>query len=317
MIFSVILERALPLTADIIARIESGELKIHGGTIRDVAGKIVKHLIFPQEGQPGQKSPLEQLEKQLGQNHAEVMEQLASQTASLSAINIMSAQQTTETLGQQLEEISEKIDALDHKAEQLLDEARFSKLIKISEIKSSALAAIEEALYANQKQSDHQFIRLHITPLRRALNDLDTLLRSMLDGLDNKAFIENVHFVMLVADLKNKATFVLCQTHIRLEEDDIAQGYFARNADSNALLRHRLQELKKTGALSPHVISREALDMLKSDVVNFRQLETQSEMLSSQNTLALALKVPQCQLLNNPFDAIRMLDPVPVGQKVG
>ncbi|MFA1645502.1 MAG: hypothetical protein ACDS79_08465, partial [Enterobacteriaceae bacterium] len=62
---------------------------------------------------------------------------------------------------------------------------------------------------------------------------------------------------------------------------------------------------------------REALDMLKTDVVNFRQLETQSEMLSSQNTLALALKVPQCQLLNNPFDAIRMLDPVPVGQKVG
>lgn len=313
---SVILERALPLTEDILERIESGELKIYGGTLRDVAGRIVKHLIFPQQGQAEQNSPLERMAKQFSQNHTEVLEQLTNQTAMLSAVNIMTAQRTTQTLGKQLEEIGEKIDALDQKAEQLLDEARFSKLIKFSEIKSKALAAIEDVLYANKQQPDPQFIRLHLTSLRLAVSDLDTLLRTLLEGLNNKAIIENIHFVMLVADLKNKANFVLGQTHIRLEEDAIAQGYFARNAESNALLRTRLETLKKTGALSPHMISREALDVLKVDVGNFRQLETQSAMLSSQNTLALALKVPQNLLLNNTFDTVQMLDPVPVGGDV-
>lgn len=319
MSISILLERAIPLSKDILDRIESGELNIFGGTIRDTAGKIVKHLVFPPEGQGNQNSKLGELGQQINSNvsqsHAEVMNQLTNQTAMLSAVNIISAQQTTETLGKKLEEISDKIDALDQKTSYLLDEAKFNKLIKFSEIKSMALVAIEEALYANQNQSDPAFIRMHIMPLRRALGDLDTLLRSMLTELSNKKIIDNIHFVMLLADLKNKATFVLGQTHIRLEEDAMAQGYFARNAESNAFLRSRLEALKKTGAFSPHVITAEALEVLKSDVGNFKQLEVQSEIFSNQNMLALELKVPHRELLCNPFNEIKVLDPVGVSAK--
>jgi len=115
---------------------------------------------------------------------------------------------------------------------------------------------------------------------------------------------------MLIADLKNKATFVLTQTHIRLEEDDIAQSYFLRNSESNALKRSRLEALKKTGAFTPHIISRESLDILKSDVGNFKQLELQSDILYSQNSLAL--KLPHKAFLNNSFHTTRMLDPIEV-----
>ncbi len=60
---------------------------------------------------------------------------------------------------------------------------------------------------------------------------------------------------MLIADLKNKASFVLGQTHIRLGEEGFAQNYFNKNIDSNNFLRSKLEVLVKTGALSPHVIT--------------------------------------------------------------
>ncbi|MFZ4833829.1 hypothetical protein [Rouxiella sp. Mn2063] len=313
MSFSILLERALPLSKEILDRIESGELNIFGGTIRDTAGKIVKHLVFPPEGQNNQlNSAVQEINNTINQSHAEVMNQLANQTAMLSMVNIMSARQTTETLSRKLEELGDKIDALDQKISLLLDEAKFSKLIKFSEIKSKALGAIEEALYANQKQNDPQFIRLHIIPLRRALGNLDTLLRSLLSELENKEFIDNFHFVMLIADLKNKAAFVLSQTHIRLEEDNIANGYLERNTESNVLLRKRLEALKKTGAFSPHIITRDVLEVLKTDISSFKQLETQSVLLTNQNILALELKIPQKVLLSNSFDTIKMLDPVQI-----
>lgn len=46
MSISIILERALPLGEDILSRIHSGEFVVSGGTIRDQAGRIVKHLVF-------------------------------------------------------------------------------------------------------------------------------------------------------------------------------------------------------------------------------------------------------------------------------
>lgn len=52
---SILLERALPLSKNILERIESGELTVFGGTIRDQAGRIVKHLVFPPDGQSNQK----------------------------------------------------------------------------------------------------------------------------------------------------------------------------------------------------------------------------------------------------------------------
>lgn len=304
---SIIIERALPLSKEILDRIQSGELRISGGTIRDAAGRIVKHLIFPPNGQ---ENKLEEAIEQINSTHAEAISQLAYQTAMLSAVNIISARQTIATLGEKLEEIGEKIDALDHKVSLLLDAEKFSKLIKVSEIKSKTLFAIEEILYANQKQEGPQFIRMHMMPLRRAFGDLDTLLKSLLLNLDNKELIDNIDFVMLIGDLKNKTTFVLTQSHIQLEEDDIANGYFIRNNESNALLRARLEALKTTGSFSPHIITCEALNTLKSDIHNFKQLEVQSEILANQNTLALVLKVPQKELLYNQAETIRMLDPV-------
>lgn len=307
MIFSVLLERSLPLSREILERIASGELKIFGGTIRDAAGRIVKHLVFPADGQTNK---LDEIGQKINSTHAEAMSQLAYQTAMLSAVNIISARQTTATLGRKLEEIGEKIDAIDNKISLLLDAEKFKKVIKVNEIKSKALYAIEEALYANQKQEDPQFIRIHMMPLRRAFSDLDTLLKSLLLELDNKELIDNIDFVMLIGDLKNKATFTLTQSHIQLEEDDIAKDYFARNAESNALLRTRLEALRSTGSFSPHIITIEALEVLKSDISNFKELEVQSEILTNQNVLALVLKIPQKELLNNQFNTIRMLDPV-------
>jgi hypothetical protein len=304
---SILIERALPLSKEILDRIQSGEFKIFGGTIRDAAGRIVKHLIFPPDGQ-GNK--LEEIAQKINTTHTEVMSQLAYQTAMLSAVNIVSAHQTTVTLGKKLEEIGDKIDAIDQKVSLLLDTEKFNKLIKLSEIKSKALYAIEETLYANQKQEGPQFIRMHMMPLRRAFGDLDTLLKSLILELDNKELIDNIDFVMLINDLKNKATFVLTQSHIQLEEDDIASGYFARNTESNTLLRTRLEALKTTGSFSPHIITYEALSTLKSDIDNFKQLEVQSEILSNQNTLALVMNVPQKKLLYNQSETIKMLDPV-------
>ena len=229
----------------------------------------------------------------------------------LSAVILLSARQTNETLGRQLEELGGKIDALDQKAVSILEAARFSHLMQFSEIKSKALAAIEEAIYASQKQDDSRFVRLHIVPLRRAFSDLDMLLISLLNELTNRQLIENIHFTMLTADLKNKAAFVLGQTHIRLAEDDIASGYFARNTASNAQLRQRLTTLKTTGAFSPHILSRQSLDRLKVDVTNFKHLESQSQLLTTQNQLALTLKIPNSTLMNNDFTQMKMLDPLP------
>lgn len=308
---SELLERALPLSPEILEGIAAGTLQVFGGTIRDAGGRIVKHLVFPGDESVGVSELLRQeLNRTLNQAQSEVVSQLTQQTTLLSAVNILSARQSTETLSRQLEELGSKIDGLDQKATLLLESARFSHLIKFSEIKSKALAAIEEAIYANQKQDDPRFIRLHIVPLRRAFSDLEMLLTSLLSDLTNKQLIENIHFTMLIAELKNKAAFILGQTHIHLSEDDIASGYFARNTASNDLLRQRLSALKTTGAFSPHILTRESLEVLKSDIDNFKQLESQSLLLTSQNQLALTLKVPNSTLLNNTFSQIQMLDPV-------
>lgn len=309
---SELLERALPLSPEIREGIAAGTLQVFGGTIRDTGGRIVKHLIFPGDSDIGVSEMLKQeLNRTLTQAQTEVITQLTQQTSLLSAVNILSARKSTEVLSQQLEELGSKIDGLDQKAVSLLEAARFSHLIKFSEIKSQALAAIEEAIYANQKQDDARFIRLHIVPLRRAFNDLDMLLTSLLTELTNKQLIENIHFAMLIAELKNKAAFVLGQTHIHLSEDEIAGGYFTRNTASNDQLRQRLSALKTTGAFSPHILTREMLEVLKSDIDIFKQLESQSLLLSGQNQLALELKVPNSALLNNRLSQIQMLEPVP------
>jgi len=306
-----LLERALPLSPEVMEGLASGALQIFGGTVRDAGGRIVKHLVFPGDGSVGVAEMLRQeLNHSLSQAQTDVISQLTQQTTLLSTVNILSARQSTETLSQQLEELGHKIDGLDQKATLLLEAARFSHLMKFSEIKSKALAAIEEAIYANQKQDDPRFIRLHIIPLRRAFSDLEMLLTSLLSDLTNKQLIDNIHFTMLIAELKNKAAFILGQTHIHLAEDDIASGYFARNSASNELLRQRLVALKTTGAFSPHILTREALDLLKSDIDTFKVLESQSLLLTEQNQLALALKMPNRTLLNNTFSQIQMLDPV-------
>lgn len=316
MSFSEVLGRALPLSPEIVEGIASGTLQVFGGTIRDAGGRIVKHLVFPGDESVGISEMLKQeLNRSLTQAQTEALNQLSQQTSLLTAVNILSARQTSGELSQQLEELGSKIDGLDQKATLLLEAARFSHLMQFSEIRSKALAAMEEAIYANQKQDDPRFIRLHIVPLRRAFSDLDVLLTSLLNDLSNKQLIDNIHFTMLVAELKNKAAFILGQTHIHLKEDDIAGEYFARNKDSNQQLRERLSALKTTGAFSPHVLTREALEVLKSDIDNFKQLESQSLLLIDQNQLALALKVPNSTLLNNSFSQIQMVEPVPASNE--
>jgi hypothetical protein len=103
MSISILLERALPLSKDILDRIASGELKVFGGTIRDQAGRIVKHLVFPQDGQSNLDELSKQINATLNQSHTEIMGQLANQTAILSAVNIITAHNTNETLGKKQE----------------------------------------------------------------------------------------------------------------------------------------------------------------------------------------------------------------------
>lgn len=312
MSLSPLLERALPLDPEIIDGIASGALRIFGGTLRDAGGRIVKHLVFPGNGGVGMSEVIKQeLSRSVNQVQQDVIGQLAQQAMLLSAVNLLSTRQTNDTLGKQLEALGGQIDTLDQKTTSILEAVRFSQLMQFSDIKSKALASIEEAIYACQQQTDPRFIRLHIVPLRRVVSDLDTLLTSLLSDLSNRQLIENIHFTMLTADLKNKAVFVLGQTHIRLAEDDIARGYFVRNEASNARLRQRLVTLKTTGAFSPHILSRESLERLKADVENFKQLESQSGLLMTQNQLAMALNMPSRSLLDNELLQIKMLEPVP------
>ncbi|MGX9239621.1 hypothetical protein ACWXV2_21265 [Pantoea ananatis] len=309
--FSVILERALPLSQDILERLTSGELKLHGGTIRDNAGRIVKHLIFPQDGQIHEDSNLvNQLKETISQSHTDVISQLANQTAILSAVNIITAHKATETLGRKLDEISDKIDKLAGKISRIHDEVIYSKFIKFSELKSSSLNSIEEALYINKVSANPESIRLHIAPLRETFNSLHTMLMDMINELSNRKIIESISFIMLIADLKNKSSFVLGQTHIRLNEDDMAQLYFEKNNESNEALRSKLESLKKTGAFSPHIISENQVASLKSDIANFKLLECQSQMLSIQNKLSLELQIPHYELLNNKIKTILTLEPI-------
>lgn len=314
MSISILLERALPLSNSILERIASGELTVFGGTIRDQSGRIVKHLVFPPNGQCNQNANLDELSQKINsifnQTQTEIMGQLINQTAILAAVNIMSARNTNETLGKKLEEISDKIDRLDKKTAEIQDSIIRNEIIQFSKIKGSSLASIEDALYANKVQTDPQFIRLHIIHLRKTFNTLHAMLIDMLSEFSNKKIIDGIEFLMLIADLKNKASFVLGQMHIRLGEDDVAQEYFDRNANSNSALRSRLESLKKTGAFSPHIINSEKLLILKNNVENFKCLEMQSELLSTQNKLSLELQLPHYQLLNNSFNTIHMLDPV-------
>lgn len=310
---SVLLERALPLSQDMLERLTSGELKVHGGTIRDNAGRIVKHLIFPQDGQLHENSDLENLLKEtISQSHTEIVSQLANQTAILSAVNIITAHKATETLGRKLDEISDKIDKLVGKISAIHDEVIYSKFIKISELKSSSLNSIEEALYINKVSTNAESIRSHIKPLRKTFNSLHTMLMDIINDLSNKKVIENISFIMLITDLKNKASFVLSQTHIRLNEDDMAQLYLEKNNESNAALRTKLESLKKTGAFSPHIINENQITSLKSDIANFKILECQSQILSVQNKLSLELKIPHKELLNNKIKTILTLEPTAV-----
>lgn len=312
---SILLERALPLSKEILDRIISGEFKVYGGTIRDQFGRIVKHLVFPQQGQDSQATHFDELSQQINTTvnhaHTEIMNQLANQTAILSAVNIISSHNTNKTLGKKIDEIGDKIDRLDKKTTEIHDEIVLNKIIKISEIKSSSLASFEEALYANKVQIDPQFIRLHIIPLRNIFNSLHGVLVDILGEFSNKKIIDNIELLMLIADLKNKSSFILGQTHIRLGEDDIAQEYFNRNINSNENLRSRLESLKKTGVFSPHIINEEKLLKLKNDVDNFKTLELQSQILSNKNKLSIALKLPHNLLLNNSFNTIHMIDPIP------
>ncbi|EPY4674646.1 TPA: hypothetical protein UL586_004337 [Klebsiella pneumoniae] len=311
MSISIILERALPLGEDILSRIHSGELVVSGGTIRDQAGRIVKHLVFPSDRQNNNA------EESFGgpnsttdQNYQEIMHQLSNQTAMLAAVNIISARNTNEIIGKKLEEISDKLDILNAKLSYIQDNIIFDKLMKFSEIKSSTLSSIEEAIYANETQRESHIIRLHIMPLRKNFYTLNELLVDILNGFSNKKIIDCIQFIMLIADLKNKASFVLGQTHIRLGEEGFAQNYFNKNIDSNNFLRSKLEVLVKTGALSPHVITEKDFLIFKNDIETFKNLEIQSQLLSTQNQLSLELRLPHYQLLNNSFKTIHMLDPI-------
>lgn len=311
MSISPLVERALPLSPEILEGIATGALQIFGGTLRDAGGRIVKHLIFPDDSSVALSDRLkEELSLTLSQAQNDAMQQLSRQVTLLSAVNLFSARQQESVMSQQLDELGRKIDALDQKTTLLLEAVNFSQLLTLNEIKSRAIAAIEEAIYASQKQSDLRFIRLHIVPLRRVFSELDMLLGTLLTDLTNRQLIENIHFVMLIAELKNRAAFVLGQTHIHLQEDALACGYFERNGQSNHRLRDRLAGLKQTGSFSPHILTREALDTLKLDIARFKQLENQARLLADQTQLALSLKIPTQALLHNRFSQIQMLEPI-------
>jgi len=295
-----LLTRAIPLSVEILEGLQSGELTLSGGTVRDLSGRIVKHLIFPSAGQTASDQAVP--------SAGTVAGQLSGEGLLLSMVNILSARQVSDTLVKQLEGIGKKMDELDQKSALILQTAQFSQLLQTSELISQARVAIEEAIYANQTQDDPRFIRLHVMPLRRAFSDLDTLVSRLLVELANKQLIENLHFTMLLAELKNKAAFVLGQTHIQLNEDNMARHYFEQNIASNNALRERLAAMKQQGVFNPHIISREDVDILKKDIAAFKVNEAQAALLANQNSLALALDMPQKSLLDNELTEVKMLD---------
>ncbi|MFW8092310.1 hypothetical protein, partial [Klebsiella pneumoniae] len=87
---------------------------------------------------------------------------------------------TNEIIGKKLEEISDKLDILNAKLSDIQDNIIFDKLMKFSEIKSSTLSSIEEAIYANETQRESHIIRLHIMPLRKNFYTLNELLVDIL-----------------------------------------------------------------------------------------------------------------------------------------
>ena len=50
--------------------------------------------------------------------------------------------------------------------------------------------------------------------------------------------------------------------------------------------------------------------IFKNDIETFKNLEIQSQLLSTQNQLSLELRLPHYQILNNSFKTIHMLDPI-------
>ncbi|MDH8367608.1 hypothetical protein QIG37_28165, partial [Klebsiella pneumoniae] len=68
----------------------------------------------------------------------------------------------------------------------------------------------------------------------------------------------------------------------------------------------KLEVLVKTGALSPHVITEKDFLIFKNDIETFKNLEIQSQLLSTQNQLSLELRLPHYQILNNSFKTIHM-----------
>lgn len=311
MSLNVLLERALPLSDSILEQLNNGELSIHGGVIRKPNGAIFKHLVFPQNLQESElvKS---QLESNVTNMAGSANNAIESQMLGLAAMNVIAVKAAMQGVEQKLNEISEQLITMQDSLDSVVENTEFQSFLKVSEIEGQALGAIEEALIAIKTVTDNNFLRLHFMPVRQAFKLLETLITNMLDKMDNLRLVNNLDFLMLSVKMLNMSASVLSQLHFKLEEDDIAQGYLSKINRINSSLMDRIEDMKKTGSFTPHVISPNQFEKFKVDMVEYKRVENTALLLKNQNEFCLEHKVSHQGLLSFQGDSILMLDPITI-----
>lgn len=302
---SIILERALPLSKEIMTQLQSGELTLHGGVLRSSNGQIFKHLIFPPEKQEEQL--LKQQLTNIPPSSANAM--LESQMLGLAAVNIIAVKAAMKGVEQKLAQISMQLDSMQTVIDDVLELSEFHAFVTVHEIEGGALAAIEEALIAAKTVDDERFLRLHFKDIRKSFVRFETMLSGMMNKMDNLTLVKNIEFFMMLSKLFNISSTILCQLHIKLEEDDIAAKYLERTEVLNNKLLARLRNMQATQAFSPHIISRDMVEKFKSDVMEFKSSENTVALLHNQNQLCLEHKISHQELLTVNCNQILMLDP--------
>lgn len=303
---SIILERALPLSKEIMTQLQSGELTLHGGVLRSSNGQIFKHLIFPPETQEEQL--LKQQVPNIPPSSANAM--LESQMLGLAAVNIIAVKAAMKGVEQKLAQISIQLDSMQTAIDDVLELSEFHAFVTVHEIEGGALAAIEEALIAAKTVDDERFLRLHFKDIRKSFVRFETMLSGMMDKMDNLTLVNNIEFFMMLSKLFNISSIILCQFHIKLKEDDIAAKYLERTEALNNKLLARLRNMQTTQAFSPHIISRDMVEKFKNDVMEFKSSENTVALLHNQNQFCLEHKISHQDLMTVDYNQILMLDPV-------
>lgn len=311
MSISVLVERMLPLSADILRGLASGDLTQHGGVIRNDMGQIVKHLVFPQQAlEKVSETVSPVINSSMSDGMQMQMGNIESQMMAMAAVNIIAIKVATQHLSKKLDNISDQLDTLTSKLFHIAETLKLQQFMQGKSLQGKAKGAIENAVLAIITEHDKSHVRQHLIPLRLIFVELEMLLNGMLKELDTLDLVKNIDLLMTINELANEASFVLSQAHFKFEEDNIGHSYLSRMDKINALIREKIQFMKTTGAFGPHIISDELFSLFKSQIVKFKENESTTLQLINQSRVALEHKVPYQALLTVDSNEVMMLDPI-------